>query len=67
LDAKSKQGGATIAECIHHIEVEITDMGATKKRARAYIKSCDEAGLIYTHGLKFKVSKDGQNWLERKV
>jgi len=70
LAAKSrskKHEGATIQECVQHIEVEITSMGATTKRALSYVKSCQKAGLLYTHGLKFRVSEVGKNWLEKKI
>jgi len=31
LEAKTKQGGATLQQCTKHIQVEITDMGAEEK------------------------------------
>ena len=56
-----------IQECVKHIEIEITSMGATRKRAISYVKSCESAGLIHRYGLKFKISKDGENWLQKKI
>jgi hypothetical protein len=68
LNAKGKKDrGATLKEAVHHIEVEITNMGATTKRSISYIKACERAGLIYTHGIKFRVTEDGKNWLKKKV
>ena len=67
LKAKTKHGGASYQECIRHIQVEITEMGAEEKRCKKYLKDCERAGLIYTSGLRFKISELGENWLQRKV
>ena len=67
LKAKTKGGGATRLECVRWIQLEVTEMGATPQRAMKYVKSCQNAGLITTHGLKFRLTKDGENWLKRKV
>jgi len=67
IEAKTKKGGASLRECIKHIQVEITEMGAEEKRCKKYVKDCQKAGLIYTDGMKFKISDTGKNWLQRKV
>lgn len=67
LAAKTKQGGASYQECIKHIQVEITEMGAEEKRCKKYLKDCQKAELIYIDGMKFKITDAGKNWLQRKV
>jgi len=67
LEAKTKQNGASRPECIRHIQIEITDMGAEEKRCEKYLKDCERAGLICVDGLKFKLTDAGKNWLQRKV
>jgi hypothetical protein len=67
LGAKTKQNGATRQECVRHIQVEITAMGAEEKRCEKYLRDCERAGLIYVGGLKFKLTDAGKNWLQRKV
>ena len=67
LEAKSKHGGASYRDCVRHIQVEITDMGAEEKRCQKYIKSLQDAGLIHTDRLKYKITDSGKNWLQRKV
>ena len=66
IEAKSQKSGASLQECVYHIELEITDMGATKKKSADYVSSCVRAGLIDIHGLKFKITPEGKNWLQRK-
>jgi len=67
LEAKTKLGGASYRECIRHIQVEITDMGAEEKRCNKYIKSLLDTGLVHTDRLKYKLTDSGKNWLQRKV
>ena len=67
IEAKTKKGGALLSECIKHIQVEITEMGAEEKRCKKYVKDCQKAGLICTDGMKFKITDAGKNWLQRKV
>jgi predicted transcriptional regulator len=67
LEAKTKQGGATLQQCVKHIQVEITEMGAEEKRCAKYLKDCERAGLISADRLKFKITEEGKNWLQRKV
>ena len=66
LEAKSKDRGAYRQECIRHIQVEISEMGATSRRANDYIEDCKTAGLLYADGLRFKITSEGKNWLQRK-
>lgn len=67
LNAKSKQGGASRQECINHMHVEITDMGAEAKRCEIYLKDCLNSKLIEVEGFKFRITKDGQSWINRKA
>jgi len=67
IEAKTKKGGASLGECIKHIQVEITEMGAEEKRCKKYVKDCQKAGLVYADGMKFKITDTGKNWLQRKV
>lgn len=67
IEAKTKKGGASLTECIKHIQVEITEMGAEEKRCKKYVKDCEKAGLIRTQGTKFVITDAGKNWLKRKV
>lgn len=66
LQAKTKRGGAHRKDLIRYIQKEITEMGATPKRCMKYVKDCEDAGLLCTHGLKFKITTEGENWLKRK-
>lgn len=66
LEAKSKGNGATIQECVNFITIEVTEMGATTRKAKDYVEACHKAGLISPHGLKFKLTLEGKNWLNRK-
>lgn len=66
IEAKTKQGGASLQECIKHIQVEITEMGAEEKRCKKYVRNCERIGLIHSIGFKFKITDDGRNWLKRK-
>jgi predicted transcriptional regulator len=52
---------------VKHIQVEITEMGAEEKRCQKYLKDCERAGLVCTDGLRFKITEEGKNWLQRKV
>ncbi len=67
IEAKTKKGGASLRECIKHIQVEITEMGAEEKRCKKYVNDCQKADLIYIDGLKIKITDTGKNWLQRKV
>jgi predicted transcriptional regulator len=67
LEAKTKQDGATLQQSVKHIQVEITEMGAEEKRCTKYLKDCERTGLIYADRLKFKITDEGKNWLQRKV
>ena len=67
MEAKTKQGGATLQQCVRHIQVEITEMGAEEKRCAKYLKDLEKNGLICTDSLKFKITEEGKNWLQRKV
>jgi hypothetical protein len=66
LEAKSKTNGATLQECVTHLELEITQMGATKRKCADYVDACKRAKLICTDRLKFKITSEGKNWLQRK-
>ena len=68
LDAKSKGKGkgATLKEIIHHTQLEITDLGASNRTIRGYIRDLLRTQLIHTDGLRFMVTEEGKNWLERK-
>lgn len=66
FEAKTKQGGAHIKEMVSHIQIEITNMGATARRCREYIKDCEHAGLIRREGQRFKITEKGEDWLRRK-
>lgn len=67
LKAKSKHGGATLGECVRHLQIEITEMGAQERTCREYIKDMERTGLIYIDGLKWKCTEVCENWLRRKV
>ena len=67
VEAKTKKDGASLRECIKHIQVEITEMGAEEKRCKKYVIDCQKAGLIYADGMKFRITDTGKNWLQRKV
>ena len=66
IEAKTKRGGASYQECISHISLEITDMGAEEKRCKKYLKSCEKFGLIRREGFRFKITEKGKDWLRRK-
>ena len=66
MEAKTKQGGASIRASVRHIQVEITEMGAEEKRCHKYLKDCQRAGLIAQKGLKFIITDEGKSWLQRK-
>lgn len=67
LEAKSKKGGATRGECIRHIQTELTDMGAEPQRCMKYILACCQVNFIQIDGLKYRLTEDGKNWLQRKI
>ena len=67
LNAKSKQGGASRRECIDHLHIEITDMGAEPRRCEIYLKDCLDSKLIEVKGFKFSITTDGQSWIKRKA
>ena len=67
LEAKSKRGGASTQECIKHLQTEITQMGAKKQTCHSYIVDCLRVGFICEDKLKFKLTEEGKNWLQRKV
>ena len=67
LDAKSKKGdGATTSEIIHHCIQEITELGASERTVQGYISTLNSLGLIRIYRLKWKLTEEGKNWLERK-
>lgn len=66
IQAKSKKNGATLREIIEYTELEISEMGATHRAIKGYVKSLDDRGLIQSKGLTFTITSKGENWLERK-
>ena len=64
---RSSKGGASLQECVYHITVEITNMGATQRRAIDYLRATREANLVYARGSLFRLTSEGENWLKRKV
>jgi len=64
LQAKSKTRGASRTEIITHIQVEITEMGASRKKCEEYLKSCLDLGFIYIERLRFKTTEACKNWLQ---
>jgi len=66
IKAKSMRKGATTQQILERITIEITDLGATTRTARSYLVTLERAGLIYTQGLRWKITDKGKNWLERK-
>lgn len=66
LQAKSKKNGATLKEIIDHTQLEISEMGATSRTIKGYVRSLTRNGLIQTKGVRFIITSKGQNWLERK-
>ena len=67
LNAKSKQSGASRQECINHMHIEITNMGAEPKRCEIYLRDCLQCKLIEEKDYKFSITKDGQSWIRRKT
>jgi len=67
LGAKTKKGGATRNECVRHIQVEITMMGAEPSRCHKYLVECVKVGLVTLDGFKYKLTEVGKNWLQRKI
>lgn len=68
MEAKSKGSGARIEEIFNHLEVEITDMGATQRTIRDYVSRCRAQGLIESKDdLRFVITSKGKNWLKRKI
>lgn len=69
LEAKSKKGGASLSEGSKHIQIDITEMGATQKRAVSYFKDCVRMGLVSLDAktMKFKITEKGKAWLKTKV
>jgi len=53
-------------EIIDYTQLEISEMGATTKTIRGYVRSLSRNGLIQTKGLKFLITAKGENWLARK-
>lgn len=53
----------SVMRFLYEIEVNITEMGATRRTSRNYIDALRDANLISVSGLKFKVSEDGKKWL----
>lgn len=66
LEAKSKRKGATMQEIIDHTQLEISEMGATTKTIKGYVRSLSRNGLIQNKGLRFTITPKGENWLQRK-
>lgn len=66
LNAKSKKEGATLKEIIHHVTLEITELGATDRTIRGYIRTLLRTGMIKPKGTKFICTDKCKNWLERK-
>jgi predicted transcriptional regulator len=66
LEAKSKTRGATHKEIIHHVQVNITSMGATPRTCENYIRDLLNAKLIESKDLRWKVTKEGHDWIKRR-
>jgi len=66
IEAKTKQDGALFQECLRHIQLEITEMGAEEKRCKKYIQDSERMGLIRRKGLRFIITEEGIKWLQRK-
>ena len=63
-----QRGGKTIGQIVRHVEIEITDMGASVRTIRGYVRRCESQGLIECRDrYKFRVTEACKNWLERKV
>jgi predicted transcriptional regulator len=67
LEAKTILGGATLQECLKHLQIEITEMGAQDRTCREYLKDLERAGLTQINRLKFNITEKGKDWLRRKV
>ena len=64
--SKGKQRGVTMQEIVRHTQLEITELGATGRTVRGYARSLIKHRLIQGHGIRFKISSQGKNWLRRK-
>jgi hypothetical protein len=64
LSAKSKGRGATRTEIIQHVQIEITEMGASKHRCEEYLKTCMDLGFVYIDGVRFRTTEACENWLK---
>lgn len=54
-------------EATKHIQIDITNMGATQKRAVSYIKDCHRMGLIRmdSNTMRWKITEKGREWLKK--
>ena len=66
IEAKSKRKGATLQEIVSYTQREICEMGASQRTILDYIRSLERARFIHTEGLRFLITEQGKNWLERK-
>jgi len=58
--------GVTTAGITAYVTREITEMGATKRTAKSYVRSLEDALLIESRdGFRWTITKAGQNWLRR--
>ena len=70
LYAKTKKdGGAKLNEILHHVTLEITEMGATERTVKKYLDVCQQMGLVSLSldRLRFMTTRKCKNWLDRKV
>lgn len=67
ITAKSLKGGASLYECIEHLRLEISEMGALKTTAKRYVDDCVEVGFVEIKGMKYIITEKGKSWLRRKA
>jgi len=59
--------GVRISDLIQHVELEITDMGASTRTIKGYIDRCRRQKLLEIKGSKLVCTDKCKNWLETKV
>jgi len=62
-EAKSK--GKTAGGCVAYVMHEVTEMGATEKTCKSYLRTLDKAAFITYDHPYWKISPAGKKWLER--
>ena len=66
LDARTKsKKGATIQEIINHTTVEITELGATDRAVRGYIRTLVRTGMIEMKVFRYYTTDKCKNWLKK--